>query len=88
MQTASPSVAEWKRRAAELLHDLGLEGVRVDDAGHQGEIAALLASSDVFDRLVERTPEIVADLRELGFRYVALDLEDAEETEPQLGGAE
>ncbi len=90
MQMATPSAAERERRAAELLREMGLEGVRIDAAGHQGEIAALSAPADEFERLVgEGASGLAADLRALGFRYVALDLADSQEdTYDAAGGVE
>ncbi|CAN5587465.1 hypothetical protein BH24GEM3_BH24GEM3_17210 [soil metagenome] len=89
MRMASFSAAERERRAAELLRELGVECVRVEAAGHQGEIAALSAPAGELERLLgEQAPTLAADLRALGFRYVALDLEDAEDDDPTGGGAE
>ncbi len=77
MQKVGFAVEERERRAEQLLRDLGLRDVRVDAAGHQGEIAALSAPAGELERLLgEEAPALAADLRALGFRYVALDLED------------
>ena len=61
-------------RAEEVLHDLGLPGdVRVRDQG--ADLARIEVDPERFDRLLSRKDEVVAGLRDAGFRYVTLDLE-------------
>jgi pyridinium-3,5-biscarboxylic acid mononucleotide sulfurtransferase len=61
-------------RAEEVLHDLGLAGdVRVRDQG--ADLARIEVGPDRFDLLLAVRNEVVAGLREAGFRYVTLDLE-------------
>lgn len=57
--------------AERLLAEQGLSGARVRVAGHEREVAAVVAPPDTFARLVELAPAI----RALGFRYIALELE-------------
>ena len=59
------------REAERLLAERGVTGARVGVAGQEREIAAVMAPPDTFARLVELAPEI----RALGFRYIALELE-------------
>lgn len=88
MRMPPSAAAERERRAEQLLRELNLEAVRVGAAGHQGEIAALSGPADEFERLLgEEASTLAAELRALGFRYVALDLEDAEEDFGAAGGA-
>lgn len=67
---ADPRVREAER----LLESRGLVGVRVEVAGHEREIASVLAPHGLAARIAELAPEIKA----LGFRYVALDLNTGE----------
>lgn len=62
------------REAERLLASRGLVSVRVDVAGHEREIASVRASHRLARRIAELAPEIKA----LGFRYVALDLNTGE----------
>ncbi len=52
---------------------LAREGIagRAAAAGFAGDVAALLVAPEALDRLAELAPEIKA----LGFRYVAIELE-------------
>ncbi|HEX7239280.1 MAG TPA: hypothetical protein VF263_03360 [Longimicrobiaceae bacterium] len=62
-------------RAAALLAERGLRG-EVRAEGHQAEIAALRVPADAWERLTgEEGARLADELKELGFRYVALDLE-------------
>ena len=62
-------------RAAALLAERGIAG-EVAAEGHQAEIAAVRVPADAWDRVAGPDGARLADdLRELGFRYVALDLE-------------
>jgi uncharacterized protein len=61
-------------RAEEALRGLGFDGdVRVRDQG--GDLARIEVPTDRLGDLVARRTEIVAVIREAGFRYVTLDLE-------------
>ena len=57
--------------AERLLAEQGVSGARVRVAGHEREVAAVVAPPATFARLVELAPAI----RALGFRYIALELE-------------
>ncbi|HXW34599.1 MAG TPA: hypothetical protein VEJ87_08460, partial [Acidimicrobiales bacterium] len=59
-------------RAESALRQLGFGQLRVR---HYGELARVEIEGDEFDRAVELRREIVAALRECGYRYVTLDLE-------------
>ncbi len=59
------------RAAERLLAERGVTGARVSVAGHERDIAAVVAPPETFARLVELAPAI----RALGFRYIALELE-------------
>lgn len=62
-------------RAAALLAERGIPG-EVSAEGHQAEIAALRVPAEAWERVAGPEGAPLADaLRELGFRYVALDLE-------------
>lgn len=68
----APPVDDPRVREAErLLAERGVAGARVGVAGHQREVAAIVAPPASFALLVELAPAI----RALGFRYVALELE-------------
>jgi uncharacterized protein len=61
-------------RAEEILHELGFRGdVRVRDQG--SDLARIEVAPERFEDLLARKDEVVAGLREAGFRYVTLDLE-------------
>jgi len=61
-------------RAEEVLLELGFTGdVRVRDQG--ADLARIEVDPERFDHLLARKDEVVAGLREAGFRYVTLDLE-------------
>lgn len=57
-------------RAAALLAREGCHDVRVEALGHEQEVLAVTAPAAARTRLAELAPR----LRELGFRYVALDI--------------
>lgn len=61
-------------RAEAVLHDMGLEAVRVRD---HGEVARVEVESSALARLLEPgvREAVVAGLKRVGFHYVALDLE-------------
>lgn len=62
-------------RAEARLRDLGFRAGRVSAAGHAGEIAALSLPHEEFERVLRAEGPLLARcLKELGFRYVALDL--------------
>jgi uncharacterized protein len=58
-------------RAEEFLFGLGLTQVRVR---HYDKLARIEVPADEMGKVFEHREEIVASLRELGFRYVTLDL--------------
>jgi uncharacterized protein len=62
-------------RAEQLLRELGLSNVRV--RYHHDDLARLEVAVDDLPRLIESDTRgrLVAQLRELGFRYVTIDLE-------------
>ena len=65
----APGAAERDARARALLEAEGL-AADVRSAGADGEIAAVAAGPSSLDALRALTPR----LRELGYRYVAIDL--------------
>lgn len=72
------SAGDLRAAAAErLLRERGIPGARVSAAGHEDEIAAVVAPARCAARIAELAPEVKA----LGFRYVALDLAAGETTE-------
>lgn len=58
-------------RAAALLASEGLGGVRVEAVGHRQDVLVVAAPAAARERLASLAPRI----RELGFRYMALDLD-------------
>jgi uncharacterized protein len=61
-------------RAEEVLREVGFTGdVRVRDQG--ADLARIEIDPRRFDQLLARKDEVVAGLRDAGFRYVTLDLE-------------
>jgi uncharacterized protein len=61
-------------RAEEVLREAGFTGdVRVRDQG--ADLARIEIAPRRFDQLLARRDEVVAGLRDAGFRYVTLDLE-------------
>lgn len=58
-------------RAESFLRGLGLRQLRVR---HHGSVARLEVDPEDFAQMLEHRLEIVAELREIGFTYVALDL--------------
>ena len=64
--------------AEQVLAESGFAGVRVEIAGHAGELAALAVPEPLWERMLGPDGRQVADgIRALGFRYVALDLTGA-----------
>lgn len=62
-------------RAGALLAERGIAG-EVSVEGHQAEIATLRVADGAWERVAgEEGAALVDDLKALGFRYVALDLE-------------
>ena len=62
-------------QAEGVLAEFGFAGVRVEIAGHAGELAALAVPEAFWERMLGPDGRQVADgIRALGFRYVALDL--------------
>jgi hypothetical protein len=62
--------------ARALLVDQGLFGAEISAEGPDGEIAALRVDAAQWTRLMEdEAAPLVAGIRALGFRYVALDLD-------------
>jgi PP-loop superfamily ATP-utilizing enzyme len=72
---AGGPVDERVARAGALLAERGIAG-EVSVEGHQAEIAALRVAGDSWERVAgEEGAALVDELKALGFRYVALDLE-------------
>lgn len=70
--SADPRVA----RAEALLATRGIAGAAVSVEGHEREIAALRVPGAAWERLAgEEGARLAEELKGLGFRYVALDLE-------------
>lgn len=62
-------------QAESLLSEEGLSGATVTAEGPQGEIAAVRVDAGGWARLMEdENAAVIAGIRALGFRYVALDL--------------
>ena len=69
---------ERARRAERLLAVRGFPGVRVSVEGHEREIAAVRVPAAGWERLAgEEGVRLAAEVKALGFRYVALDLAPA-----------
>jgi hypothetical protein len=63
--------------AERLLRDAGFEGVRVEVAGHQDEVAMLRVPAGDRVRFVAGIgADLTRRIRKLGFRYIALELGD------------
>ena len=61
--------------ASAVLSAEGFADVRLRIEGHEGEVAVLGAAAESFERLAGPAGErVVARIKGLGFRYVALDL--------------
>ncbi|HEX5724879.1 MAG TPA: hypothetical protein VFX98_05405 [Longimicrobiaceae bacterium] len=61
--------------AGRLLVEYGLAGAAVEVEGHEREIAAVRVRAEDWERLLgEEGARLVAEVKALGFRYVALDL--------------
>ena len=73
-----PGAPSRESAAARVLAEHGVGGAAVRAAGPDGEIALLSAPSAEWARLLEPEAgaEVVGRIRALGFRYVALDLDD------------
>lgn len=62
-------------RAAALLAERGIAG-EVAAEGHEAEIAALRVPPELWERVAgEEGARLADELKRLGFRYVALELE-------------
>ena len=69
------SADERAARAERLLAARGFAGAHVSVEGHEREIAAVRVPADAWERLAgEEGSRLVAEVKTLGFRYVALDL--------------
>jgi PP-loop superfamily ATP-utilizing enzyme len=72
------SADERAGRAERLLAARGFEGARVSVEGHEREIAAVRVPADAWERLAgDEGTRLAAEVKALGFRYVALDLAPA-----------
>ena len=71
---ADSAVESRLERAEQILREKGFASPAVRVSGHEGEIAAVSISRQQWERLIVEGNEIGAELRRLGFRYVALDL--------------
>ncbi len=72
------SADERVARAERLLAARGFAGAVVSVEGHEREIAAVRVPADSWERLAEDDGALSAEVKALGFRYVALDLAPAE----------
>jgi PP-loop superfamily ATP-utilizing enzyme len=73
--SAAPGADERLARAGAVLAERGIPG-RVSVEGHESEIAAVQVPAAAWDRVAgEEGAGLADDLKRLGFRYVALDLE-------------
>ncbi len=67
-------------RAERLLASRGVPGASVGVEGHEREIAAVRVPAGAWERLVgDEGARLAAEVRALGFRYVALDLLPADD---------
>jgi PP-loop superfamily ATP-utilizing enzyme len=74
--TADPRIG----RAERLLASRGVRGASVGVEGHEREIAAVRVPAGAWERLVgDEGARLAAEVRALGFRYVALDLLPADD---------
>ncbi len=64
-------------RAERSLRKLGFKQVRVR---HHGDIARVVISGDDFDQVVQEREQTLNAVREVGFKYVTLDLESYKES--------
>jgi PP-loop superfamily ATP-utilizing enzyme len=77
--TADPRVA----RAIRVLVEHGVGGAEVSVEGHEREIAAVRVPDGEWERLLgDEGVRIAAAVKEVGFRYVALDLEIEADPDP------
>jgi hypothetical protein len=61
--------------AASLLHEHGVSRAEILAEGPNGEIAAVSVPAEAWSHLLaDESAVVVAGIRALGFRYVALDL--------------
>jgi len=76
--------ADARIAAAErALADAGVHGASVDVEGHEREIAAVRVHGDAWERMMGPGGAAIADaVKRAGFRYVALDLAEADEPAP------
>ena len=74
-QARAPAGEPRVENAERLLRERGFASAIVRVVGHEGEIAAVAVARRDWERLLEEGSEIATELRRLGFRYVALDLE-------------
>ncbi len=74
-EEVTPERLEMIDRAEQLLRSLGLRTVRV--RYHQGDLARLEVPTDAIAQLAapETRARLTAELRNLGFKYITLDLE-------------
>lgn len=70
---------ESERRIAaaeKILAEFGLSHPSVREAGHEREVAVISATREDWEALLEPTAsETVRNIKVLGFRYVAIDLD-------------
>lgn len=64
------AATERDTAAERLLEARGIPGARVTSAGHEMEIAAVHAELQYFSQL----QQLSAELKSLGYRYVAIDI--------------
>lgn len=73
----SPAAADPRVAAAEeILRSEGISGGRVRVEGRDGEVAVVRTPEDAWERLLgDSAASVARRVREVGFRYVSLDLE-------------
>lgn len=72
------SADERIARAERVLAEHGFAGAEVAVEGHEREIAAVRAPAAAWERLAgEEGARVAAEVKALGFRYVALDFAGA-----------
>jgi len=68
----TPEKLKQVEAAEDVLLELGFRQLRVR---HHGDVARIEVAADEMFTLVDRADEVVARLKQIGFRYVALDLQ-------------
>ena len=69
----TPNLDELIEIAEKILIELGIEGASVS---HHGTIVRIQVRESDFDRAVQMRESIVNRLKAIGYRYIALDLNE------------